>query len=184
MNEIVLDNDELLALAKHAIEQSNFESALVKLKTITQSEDVIVEAYLVLARLYATLKLFEKSRESYQQLLAQVPDSVLARFELGMTLFDTGAFSPAIDEWQSVLDQSQNHPPALFYSALAKANLGEINHAKSHLDTLLSSVSADNEYFQRGRDLSMRLANQLAQQNSGLELTGLDELNATDETTH
>jgi len=152
-----LDNDELLAFVRINIENRELEPALIKLKTIMGSGEVPAEAYIIAARLYATLGLFLKSQEHYKLFNAAEPDNTIGRFELGMTLFDSNDNTGALDHWKLILEGSPTHPPALFYTALAKVKLGDIATARSHLAILMKSVAADNAYFQKGRELAASL---------------------------
>jgi tetratricopeptide (TPR) repeat protein len=160
MGNFDLDNDELLAFVRINIENRELEPALIKLKTIVGSGDAPAEAYLIAARLYASLGLFSKSQEHYKLYNSAEPQNTIGRFELGMTLFDSNDNTGALEHWKLILDDNPTHPPALFYIALAQAKLGDIATAQSHLDILMKSVVADNAYFQKGRELAASLASQ------------------------
>lgn len=164
MGSFDLDTDELLAFVRINIEKREFEPALKKLKVIIGSDDVPAEAYLIAARLYATLGLFLKSQEHYKLFNAAEPENTIGRFELGMTLFDSNDNTGALEHWKLILDANPTHPPALFYSALAQAKLADLATAQNHLDVLMKSVAADNAYFQKGRELAASLD---AQQGAG-----------------
>jgi len=174
MGSFDLDTDELLAFVRINIENRELEPALLKLKTIMGNSDVPAEAYLIAARLYASLGLFLKSQEHYKLYNSAEPQNTIGRFELGMTLFDSNDDTGALEHWKLILDDNPTHPPALFYTALAQAKLGDIATAQSQLDILMKSVAADNAYFQKGRELAASLD---AQQGTG---KGMDKPVAID----
>lgn len=164
MASLELDNEELLAFIRINIENRELEPALTKLKIVLGSDDVPTETYLISARLYATLGLFSKSQAHYKLYNAAEPENTIGRFELGMTLFDLNDNKGALEYWALILNDNPSHPPALFYTSLAQAKLGESKSAQNNLDVLMKSVSADNAYFQKGRELAASLAQQSVDQ--------------------
>ena len=148
-----LENDELLALARHDIERGELESALSKLKQILASDDVPTEAPSITARLYAQLGLFERAQALFQQYIDANPTSLVERFQLGMTYLDAGHPQEALEIWEAVLNEQPIHPPALFYKGLVLAQSGKIADAKQCLETLMHSAPADNLYFGRAKEL-------------------------------
>jgi tetratricopeptide (TPR) repeat protein len=147
------DADELLALARLAIERNDIESALAKLKQALAVEKPLAEAQSMAARVYAQLGLFERAKDLFAAYIAQQPDALVERFQLGMAHFDLGEIDAALQLWDAVLKKDPVHPPALFYSALALAQRNKLSDAKLSLDKLLQSAAADNLYFGRGKDL-------------------------------
>jgi tetratricopeptide (TPR) repeat protein len=147
------ETDELLALARLAIESNDFEGALRKLKKVVNTENAPAEGLALAARVYAQLKLFDRAEKLYQRFLEKHPDATLERFQLGMTRFEGGKASQALEVWDVVLKEQPNYPPALFYKGLVLTQLGKINEAKHVLDGLLKSASADNLYFTRAKEL-------------------------------
>src|SRR6266481_3978252 len=87
------ETDELLALARLALESSDFEGALRKLKRVVNAENAPAEGLALAARVYAQLKLFDRAEKLYQRFLDKHPDATLERFQLGMTRFEGGKAS-------------------------------------------------------------------------------------------
>ena len=152
-DEVLFDDDELLALAKHDLDKGEVESALFKLKQVLVSDEPLDEARTMAARIYAQLGLFERAQGLYEEYIAKNPGAVLESFQLGMTFFDMGRVEEALSHWDKVLDKEPVHPPSLFYKGLVLAQLGKVADAKQSLDTLLKSAPADNLYFGRAREL-------------------------------
>ena len=178
-----LDADELLALAKLDIESRNFEAALKKLKLVVGADDTPEEAYLVMARLYATLGLFVKSQQLYESYNEAKPQNTIGRFEFGMTLFDSNNMSGALEYWDTILNENRTHPPSLFYSALAHRQLGQISKARDCLDILMKSVTPENMYFQKGKDLGLSIDLQQKEADSVSKPVAIETYNG-EEVTH
>ncbi len=147
------ETDELLALARLALESNDLEGALHKLKGVVNAEDAPAEGLALAARVYAQLKLFDRAEKLYQRFLDKHPDATLERFQWGMTRFEGGKAVQALEIWDVVLKEQPSYPPALFYKGLVLTQLGKTNEAKQVLDGLLKSVSADNLYFTRAKEL-------------------------------
>ena len=147
------DSEELLALARVALERNDLEGALAKVKKALGAADPSAEAIGVAARVYAQLGLYTRAEKLYEQFLAKHPKAALERFQLGMTRFDAGRPGDALEVWNALLKEQPLHPPALFYSALALTKVGKTSEARAGLDMLFRSIPADNLYFGRGREL-------------------------------
>lgn len=149
----VFDAEELLALARLALENNQIESALQKLKKLVADADAPADSLALAARVYAQLRLFEKAAKLYESYLEKRPDALLERFQLGMTRFDAGNLAEALKVWEAVLKQQPDYPPALFYRSLALSYAGKTMEAKPILEALLKSIPADNLYFGRAKEL-------------------------------
>ncbi len=152
------DREELIALAVNDLSREQIEPALAKLKLAISLDKKIDVAQTLLAKIYAQLKLFDRAIYFFQLFLDQHPAAIQERFELGMVTLDNGQPAAALDIWAPLLTDT-NHPPAIFYSAVAYAELSEIAAARRQLDILLKSVAADNLYFSRGKELLSSLDN-------------------------
>ena len=148
-----LEADELLALARHDIERGELESGLRKLKQILAGSNPLAEARSIAGRLYAQLGLFERAQALFQDYLQTNPDSVVERFQMGMTHLDAGQPQEALAIWEELLHDHPVHPPALFYKGLVLAQAGKVPEAKQSLDILMKSAPADNLYFGRAKEL-------------------------------
>ena len=147
------DSDELLALARLALENNQIESALEKLKKLIGDANPPAESLALAARVYAQLRLFGKSAQLYERYLEKHPNALLERFQLGMTRFDAGQPAQALEVWETVLRTQPDYPPALFYKGLVLSQAGKAGEAKPLLEGLLKSVPADNFYFGRAKEL-------------------------------
>lgn len=148
-----LDGEELLVLARLDLEQGRIEAALLKFKRILAAGSPPVEAKLEAARVYAQFGLRKKAQSLFKSYLEQQPDDTDARFQLGMVLFEDDQREAAFPLWEQVLKKMPQHPPALFYKALATAQSGKIPEARQQLTALTQAIPTDNLYFARARDL-------------------------------
>jgi tetratricopeptide (TPR) repeat protein len=155
--EIGYDAEELVALARLDMDKGAVDQALLKLKQAFAEGEPAAEAASLMARLYAQLGLFKRAQEFYQRFLQANPGAMLERFQLGMTYFDGGQVKEALAIWDELLKETPNHPPALFYKALALAQGGNRNDARQMLDLLMKTAPADNLYFGRAREMLQAL---------------------------
>lgn len=152
-NAEFFDGEELLALARADIEKGLHDSALYKLKTAMQKQNLPVEVFAVIGRLYAQLRLWEKAKENLSKFLETNPKAITEKFQFGMVLFDSGDKVAALSVWKELLTLAPLHPPAMFYSALINADMGAVDAAKTMLDKLLQNAPVDNLYFERAKEL-------------------------------
>lgn len=151
------DPDELLALARVALERNDIEGALAKLKEAMHSDDPPLEAIGLAARVYAQLRLFDRAEKLFRHYLEKNPNAVLEQFQLGMTRFDTGKMDEALKVWDRLLSDRPDFPPAMFYRALGLARTGRAAEARDGLKQLVKAVDVDNLYFKRAKELLQAL---------------------------
>ena len=115
------DCEELVALARIDMEQNRLDRALSRLKRALVENSGHDQANLLAARVYAQLGLFDRAEQGFKTFLESNPEAIIERFQLGMSLFDSGKASDALVAWDEVLKAEPTYPPALFYKALANA---------------------------------------------------------------
>jgi len=152
--------DELMALARLDIESGALDAALQKLKQVIIDPAPPAEALSMAARLYAQLGLWDRAKPLFQRYLESQPNAVNEAFQLGMVHFDGGQADEAILIWENLLKAHPTHPPALFYRALAKHQLGQSAEARHALDILIKSAPPDNLYFNRAKELLQAIESQ------------------------
>lgn len=145
-----LEDDEIMALLKIDLQKEDFDKALIKTKYIKKPDQ---EAISLIAKVYAQIGLFEKSRKYYEQFLKKDTGAVNERFQLGMVLHDSGDVQGAYQEWNNVLESEPTHPPTLFYKGLTLANEGKLAEAQQIITLLLQTAASDNLYFGRAKNL-------------------------------
>lgn len=150
------DAEELLALARHDIEKERLDAALAKLKRARTLNDAPVIAS-ELGRLYARIGLVLKAKEAFEAVLAREPNAVHDRFQLGLMHFEMQDRQKALALWGEVLNQAPLHPPALFHSALALAQIGEIERAHDLCRTVQEKIGSDNLFFGRAKELAEKI---------------------------
>jgi len=152
-NLSILDNEELLCLTRWQLDQGQFGEALISVKHAFQREEKSIECYRLGAKIYAQLGLHEHAKKAFESFLEHEPEAMVEEFQYGMVHYDSGDNEKALDIWSDILGKEATYPPALFYSALARANTNETARAIEHLNALIKSAPADNLYFERGREL-------------------------------
>ncbi len=168
-----LDADERLALVKWQLEQNRLDRALETLKPLLGA-DPGDEACLTGARLYAQLRLFERAQALFEQYLKAHPDAAAVRFQLGMTQFESGDNAAALRTWDEVLAGVAEHPPSLFYSAVALLQDGAAGRALERLRRVLQNAPVDNLYYGQARDLIAKVE-QDPNHRAGLQTEGDDD---------
>lgn len=141
------DVEELLALARMDLEKNSYQESLWKIKLAMKKCKQGEEAYALAGRVYAQIGLYEKANVAYQAFIDHNPDATLERFQLGMSLFDSGEIEQAQKNWESLLEISPVYAPALYYMAVSYLHTDNIDLTRSYSATLLSSVEPDNYYY-------------------------------------
>jgi tetratricopeptide (TPR) repeat protein len=149
--------DELIALARHHIDNNRLDLALEKLKHVLAGNAPDPEAIAMTARLYAQLGLPRRAQELFQHYLVLHPDAPTEQFQLAMAYFNDGQADQAQALWDNILQRDPVHPPALYFSALHQARQGKAQDARRHLDVLLQSAAPSNLYAERGKELLQSL---------------------------
>lgn len=154
------DSEELLALAQLDVEKERLDQALVKLKQLVAVDRHgmrLPQVWAELGRLYAQLKLRDKSKDAYRRYIDQTPEAVHERFQLGLVCFELGEVEAALGLWKEVLALTPIYPPALFYTALVSAQGGALGRAWEICRQIVDRVEADNLYFGQAKDLLARI---------------------------
>lgn len=151
------DAEELIALSRLDVEQSRLDQALGKLKDAVAREDCPREGLSLIARLYAQLRLTDKAGQYYRRYLELNPEAVTEHFQLGMIHFEQGKWEQALEIWSEVKEKEPLHPPALYFSALAKVELGQIAEGQRDIDVLLKAAPVDNLYYGRAKELLLAI---------------------------
>ncbi|MCP4469655.1 MAG: tetratricopeptide repeat protein [Gammaproteobacteria bacterium] len=163
-----LDDDERLALIRWYVDQNRLDSALLEIKALLD-DDASDEVLITAARLYAQLRLFVRAEDLFSRYIERNPDEANVRFQLGMTRFDAGNLSGALDTWQQVLNEDADNPSALFYSALARLQKGEAGESEPMLQRIIDTTHEDNLYHGKARDLlAMRQQGTSAEAETGV----------------
>lgn len=153
-----MEDDELLALARIDFEKERFEASLVRVKEVVRRGGKLATVALAeVARVHARLRLFARAQAEYTAYLKEFPDAVNERFQLGMAHFDAGEVLQALEIWEALLARHRLHPPALYFSALASAQLGRLGLAYERCRTIAEKVDAENLYSGRARELSQKI---------------------------
>ena len=156
----ILDNQERVALTKWYIQEKQLDKALIHIKPTLDDKDVNSEAILIAARLYAQLQLFDHAQKLFEQHLSNSPEDYNIRFQLGMTHFDNGNLEEALDAWHQILSKVANHPPALFYSAIALLQQDQTEQALVNLKNIINTAQVDNLYYEKAKELVVEVEKQ------------------------
>jgi tetratricopeptide (TPR) repeat protein len=163
MNNLeLLDNNELLAITRWHLSRDDFGQALIYYKLIAKQKNAPDEAFKLGGKIYAELGLFEYAEKSFKKFIDRNPDEITEIFQYGMVHLDKGDTDAAVKIWDDLLLKEPNHPPTLFYSALTLSNNKKSDKAKKHLETLIKTAPSDNLYFEKSRDLLLKIENNLS----------------------
>lgn len=147
MSFALLEPDELLALALVDMKNQSYQNALEKVKSILSGDDFPPEALALAGKIYATLGLFSRARDSFSAYVQKVPDAHVERFQLGMVEKDSGNYEQALDIWREVLEIHPNYPEALFYMGDLCIGLDRIEEARKWLLALLETAPDESEFI-------------------------------------
>lgn len=164
----LLDNLELIALAKLDLENKQTDKALIKIKKALLSEENPADLSIFAGKVYAQLKLFDYAETHYRNYLEQHPNSLHERFELGMIMFDNEKIEPALELWNEILANDEGHPPSLFYSSIAYLQQSNADIAKTRLQKLVELVPSSNLYYSKAMDELAHIKEQSGQTVSGV----------------
>lgn len=145
--------EELVALARLDMEKYDFSAALSKLKQAVVMENASLEAFAMLAKVYAQLGLYDRAIEQFEFYLQRDPDALIEKFQLGMAQFDAKKTTEALATWGQLLAGHPNFPPALYYRGLALLQQELPEQAKASLTQLVESAEPDNIYCERAKQI-------------------------------
>lgn len=156
-SDLDFDAEELVALAHIDLRQNRQDHALQKLKVAVRQPTCPPAGVALLGQLYADLGLFKRAQEWLGRYIEQNPKSPTELFQLGLTHLELGERDQAKATWSSVLELMPDHPPALYFTAVAATLDGRSEDARRDLLQLFRSAAPDNQYVQQGKELLSRL---------------------------
>lgn len=152
------DSEETLALARDHFEQNRIEEALVRVKPFLDDEAPIPGARELAARIYARLRLYDRTVRLLQHCLERQPESLERQLELAMAYQDSGDADTALGHWDALLQRHPLMPPALFNAAWLLAQKQQLADASRHIEVVLQAAPEDNLYVGRARELQRVIA--------------------------
>lgn len=150
--------EELFALAKMDFQRENYENSLRKLKVLMGRNQIPIQTYSLLGRVYASIGIFEKAKECFEVFVKNVPDAIEEKFQLGMVERDMGNSDQAVNLWDELLTQVPNFPPALYHKALVSIDKDDTKHAVELLNSLLETAPEGDELIHRADQLLSRIS--------------------------
>ena len=147
-----LDSDELLALANWNLQNGDYQGSLIKLKILLSRNNVPLQAYSALGRVYATLGLYERAKGAFGFFIDQQPEGNKSlafneQFQLGLVENDLGNVEGAISIWNEILEDNPKFIPAMYHKANALVGLNQIQEAADILNNILENAEDGNEYI-------------------------------------
>lgn len=149
----LLDNEELLALSRNAIEREDYHDALIKLKYILKRDEVPAGVYALLGRTYAALELFDKSIVAFNEFLHHRPEVIPERFHLGVVYREMGDKEKAFEIWEEVLEKAPNFPPALYNKALFLLDDGNEDEAVEQFNNIIENVDPEDSHVEMANEM-------------------------------
>lgn len=157
MNYSLFEEDELLALSRFDMKNHRYDSALEKLKVLLERERVLIDAFALAGKLYASLGLYERAKHAFTVYTENVSDAYLELFQLGMVEKDMGNLDGAKEIWSKVLELSPNHAEALYFLGEACFQQNDIESARDWLFRLLETAPDESEYIALADQLLNRI---------------------------
>ncbi|MEZ8235991.1 tetratricopeptide repeat protein [Vibrio lentus] len=158
--------EELLALSANDLDRNELSLGLEKLKFMKEQGIISDELDSMLGSVYAKLKLFTASAESYSELLKRAPSRLHERFQLGMVYREIGEIDKAMENWEMVLVSEPNYPPVLFHKAVILLSNNEERESIRLLTLLNETAESDNYYVKSGREIMNELKSKEATDDS------------------
>jgi tetratricopeptide (TPR) repeat protein len=124
---------EALGAAAACVTRGDFEAALSQLKALLALDPRHELATGMLAGLYAELKMPDRARHYYEQVLRLNPANALARFQLGLLQFESGQPQEALETWQPAVANTEDYLTH-FHCALALLELERRDEARRLLE--------------------------------------------------
>lgn len=106
------------------LEARQFDAALPLLKQFCDEYPDNEVAIGMLASTYFELGLTDSATSLYQEILRKNPQNVLARFQLGMAIFQQRNWARAFIVWEPLAEDEEDFA-ANFYCGMAQLNLGD-----------------------------------------------------------
>ena len=151
------DADELVALSRIDLRQNRQDRALHRLKIAVCQSTCPSDGFALIGQVYADLGLFSHAQEWLGRYIEQNPKSPTELFQLGLTHLELNNLDQAKVLWMTVLELMPNHPPALYFTAVAATLDGRNEDARRDLLQLFRNTAPDNQYVQQGKELLSRL---------------------------
>lgn len=151
-----LEIREALGRAATAVKRGDLEEALRLAKAIVDKDPRNEIALGMQAGIYAQLKMPERAAAGFQRILDVNPGNVLARFQLGLLLLESGQPQSAVDTWAPALSDPDDFL-VHFHSALALQQLGRKQEALTLLERAERRMPAGHELYPSLRDLKAGL---------------------------
>jgi choline-sulfatase len=138
------------------VEQGEYQSAILKLERVLQTEPDSAIAYVQLGTAWTRLKDYEKALPILQKAVELKADSGLAQYELGLALYETGSWKEAAPQFEQAVARSPRWADAHFSLAAVYARIDRVPKAMQELDKALA-LNPDHyrANLLRGRLLSL-----------------------------
>ncbi len=141
------ENDiQQLARATRSAKNSDYETAIVQLKSLLSEYPHHELATGMLAAIYLQIGMHQKASIWYRKLLALKPENSLARFQLGMTRLAQGMTAEAIDTWHPLLS-IEDEFMAHFHSGLALLQLEHNDEAYALLTQAYQTMPCEHPLY-------------------------------------
>lgn len=125
-------------LGKIALYENSLKDSINYLTQASQRLPVDPNVRFYLASAYFKNEDYEKSIETYQQMLLKDQNDPKIRIYLGMAYFELGQYTSAEKNLQLVLNQGSNEPLLFYYLAKIEDQKGNLPKAKEYLKRVLA----------------------------------------------
>jgi tetratricopeptide (TPR) repeat protein len=127
-------------IAEIYLNQRQFEDAVRFFKKALATGGEKFAIYYHMARAYQELGNLEKAYVAYNQVLDAFPIFFMARYNIGLVLFDQGDYPKAIESFEKTLKMNPQFNAALYQIGKSFLKLGEDEKAKDKFKEYLAKV--------------------------------------------
>ena len=124
------------------VEDARYDEAIPLLQQVLNQEPIPV-AYMELGEAYTWLKQYDKAIPVLRRAVELRPDQMMAQYQLGLSLSETGDWEGALPHFQSAAQKSPKWAALHFSLAAAYARVNRPEDARKELDTTLK-LEPDN----------------------------------------
>lgn len=157
MDYSLFEEDELLALSRFYMKNQQYDAALEKLKILFSKERVLIDAFSLAGKLYASLGLYERAKHAFTVYVENVSNADTELFQLGMVEKDLGNFDEAKKIWSNLVNTSPNNAEALYFLGEICFQQNDIEAARDWLFQLLEAAPDESEYIALADQLLNRI---------------------------
>lgn len=160
-SNIVLSNDELLAIAAELMQTERRAETLVVLKALLERTPTDGRALYLLAAEHAALGLFDQAESEYAAAVELCPQIPEARLQFVMLLLSRHKTADAVVQWEKLRETRASALVTACTETLGCLLRGELDAAEAAAKSLDTSVATERALCESTRQFVLTVAQQL-----------------------